>query len=587
MIRDRKLICAMILLLLSAALAVDAATRLADLQGHTFPTLGAPHERKVEVTWNQFHDHKGLEVILTDLLQAFPALTKLYSIGTSSEGREIWCLEVTARKVGNPDRKPGMYIDGNIHGNEVQAGEVVAYTAWYLCHQYGKLDKVTELLDERVFYLIPTINPDGRDYWLHGAHQASSSRSGLEPTDNDRDGQADEDDYDDLNGDGYITQMRKQDPQGRYKPDPDYPEYRMVRAEPDEPGQYIRLGWEGIDNDGDGRINEDGRGGYDLNRNWGFDWQPNYVQYGAKDYPFSQPETRAVADFMLAHPNIIGAQAYHNAGGMILRGPGRAGGDMQRADERVLQQIAERGEKILPYYRSLVVEADLYTVWGGSIDWFYGGQGIFAFTNEMWTRENLSKRSESGSGNEQAEFLEHVLLGDGVVAWQPYEHPTYGSIEIGGTKKEWGRVPPSFLLEEELHRNMAFTLYHADMLPLLRIADIEIEPLAAGLYKVWVTVENQRLVPTRARQDVMHHISPPDVVSIEGDDLEVLSGGRVIDRFFKEATAVKRRPHRVELSAIDGMEAVRVQFVVKGSGALTVTVDSTKGGLLRQHGTLP
>jgi len=57
-----------------------------------------------------------------------------------------------------------------------------------------------------------------------------------------------------------------------------------------------------------------------------------------------------------------------------------------------------------------------------------------------------------------------VLLGDGFVPWQEYDHPTYGKIEIGGRKKEWGRIPPSFLLEEELHRNMAFALYHAGMM---------------------------------------------------------------------------------------------------------------------------
>lgn len=577
----------MLSLLVLAMLTGDVAARMADVQGHTFPALGAPNERKVEVAWNRFHDHKGLEAILTDLNEAFPELTKLYSVGTSSQGRDIWCLEVTARRVGNPDRKPGMYIDGNIHGNEVQAAEVVAYTAWYLCHQYGRLDKVTELLDEHVFYLFPTINPDGRDNWLHGAHQASSSRSGLEPTDNDGDGLADEDDYDDLDGDGYITQMRQRDPQGRYKPHPDYPEYRMVQAEPDEPGQYTQLGWEGIDNDGDGRINEDGRGGYDLNRNWAFDWQPNYVQSGAKDYPFSQPETRAVAEFVLAHPNIAGAQSYHNSGGMILRSPGRAGGEMQRADERVLQLIAERGEKILPYYRSMIVEADLYTVWGGSIDWLYGGRGIFTFSNELWTRQNLYKRDTGPSGDEEAEFIEHVLLGDGVVPWRPYDHPTYGAIEIGGLKKEWGRVPTSFLLEEELHRNMAFTLYHADMLPLLRIAEIQVKPLASHLFKVWVTVENQRLIPSRARQDVVHHIGPPDLVSIQGDDLEVLSAGRITDRYFEEVVAVERRPQRVELDTIGGMDASRVQFVVRGSGSFMVTVDSAKGGVFQEAGLLP
>ena len=110
---------------------------------HSFPALGISAERKVPVAWNRFYDHAGLSAILSRLHKAFPELTKLYSIGKSTQGRDIWCLEVTARNVGDPDRKPGMYIDGNIHGNEVQTSETVAYTAWYLCHQYGRLDKVT------------------------------------------------------------------------------------------------------------------------------------------------------------------------------------------------------------------------------------------------------------------------------------------------------------------------------------------------------------------------------------------------------------------------------------------------------------
>ncbi|MEN6578940.1 MAG: M14 family zinc carboxypeptidase, partial [Phycisphaerales bacterium] len=226
--------------------------------GHAYPALGAGADRKVDVAWNRFYDHAGLGDILARLHQAFPGLTRLYSIGKSTEGRDLWCIEVTARGVGDPDRKPGMYVSGNIHGDEVQAGEMVAYTAWYLCHQYGRLDRVTTLLDNYVFYLVPTINPDGRDFWLATSTGAMSGRTGSTPIDNDRDGVADEDDCDDLDGDGTITMMRIKDPQGRYKKHPDYPAYLMVRAKPDEPGEYTLLGWEGIDNDGDGRVNEDG-----------------------------------------------------------------------------------------------------------------------------------------------------------------------------------------------------------------------------------------------------------------------------------------------------------------------------------------
>ncbi len=551
------------------------------------PALGAPCDRKVDVAWNRFYDHAGLGAILARLHEAFPELTRLYSIGQSTEGRDLWCLEVTARNVGNPDRKPGMYIDGNIHGNEVQAGEVIAYTGWYLCHQYGRLERVTALLDNYVFYLVPMVNPDGRDFWLRDGDGAVSSRTGSAPTDDDRDGVADEDDCEDLNGDGVVTQMRIKDPQGRFKRHPDYPEHLMVRAKPDEPGEYLLLGWEGIDNDGDGRVNEDGRGGYDMNRNWGYDWQPAYIQYGARDYPFSQPETRAVARLVLAHSNIAAAQCYHNSGGMILRGPGNEDGTMHSEDDRLLQIIAERGERILPHYRSLVSWKDLYTTWGDEDTWLYAARGILAYTNELWTRKNLYKTDRSPSDEEEAEFVKHVLLGDGLVAWRPYDHPTYGRIEIGGRKKEWGRVPPSFLLEEELHRNMAFTLYHAGTMPLLRIGDVNVAPLGGNLFNVWVTVENQRLIPTRTAQDVDNHISPPDILSVRGDSIKVLSSGRVADRFFRRVNAVESRPERVELDTISGLDAVRVQFIVQGAGDFTITIDSAKGGLLQKAGSLP
>jgi hypothetical protein len=585
--RIRGGIVASVLSSLFLATASGGRPQALDPADHALPALGASYPPKVEVAWNRFYDHAGLGSILARLHGAFPDLTELYSIGKSTEGRDLWCLEVTARKVGDPKRKPGMYIDGNIHGNEVQAGEAVAYTAWYLCHQYGRLDRVTALLDDYVFYLVPMVNPDSRDRWLHDTDRARSSRGGSAPVDNDRDGVADEDDCEDLNGDGSITQMRIKDPQGRWKRHPDYPESLMVRAKPDEPGEYTLLGWEGIDNDGDGRVNEDGAGGYDMNRNYPYDWQPPYIQYGARDYPLSQPETRAVADFVLAHPNIAASQCYHNSGGLILRGPGREGGAMEDADEQLLVTIGAQGERILPYYRSVITWKDLYSTWGDEDAWLYGARGILAYTNEMWTDRNLYKGSQPPSDEDEADFIKHVLLGDGFVPWKPYQHPTYGPIEIGGRKKEWGRTPPSFLLEEELHRNMAFTLYHAGTMPKLRISDVNVVPLGGRAFKVWVTVENPRLMPTRTARDVACQISPPDIVSLHGDNIQVLSGGRVTDRFFRRVEAVECRPERVGLETIAGMDAERVQFVLRGTGSFTVTVDSAKGGLLRRDGVLP
>jgi hypothetical protein len=574
-----------------------------DLSPHAFPALGAPAQRRVVVEWNRFYDTQGLQTLLANLHQAFPELTRLYSIGQSVQGRELWCLEVTSRQGGEPNRKPGMYIDGNIHGNEVQGSEVVAYTAWYLCHQYGRIPKVTELLDRCVFYLLPTINPDGRDEWLHRPHNSSTSRSGLKAEDDDQDGTADEDGYDDLDGDGAITSMRIRDPRGRYRPHPDFPDQLMVPAPPDEFGTFTLLGQEGLDNDGDGRVNEDPPGGYDMNRDWGYDWQPGYVQRGAREYPFCLPETRAVARFVLAHPNIAGAQSYHNAMGAILRSPGREGGTIQPGDDQVMQTIGQRGERMLPFYRSLVIWKDLYTVWGGEVDWFYSGRGILTFTTELWTRRNLDRTPAPaatsgsaptmtgpgafGSGADDATFQKLLLLREGVTPWHPFDHPVYGAIEIGGAAKTWGRTPPSFLLEEECHRNMAFTLYHADHLPRVSLDEIAVDRLDAGLFRVRVVVSNSRLIPTRTDQDVRNHIGPPDRVLLSGPQVQVRAAGIARDRFYQRVEPVKRRPERVELDHIPGMGQQRVQFIVSGAGTFTVTFESAKGGLHERTVTLP
>jgi len=553
--------------------------------------LGAPNKPRVEISWNRYYSTAEIGEIMRRLAAAFPDLARTYVIGHSVSGREIRVIEVTNRKVGQADRKPGMYIDGNIHGNEIQGGEVVLYTAWYLLENYQNVPAIKELVDRVVFYLIPTINPDGRDAFIVD-HFAQ--RGGYLPLDEDGDGLADEDGVEDLDGDGFITLMRKKSPNGRYKLDPEDPRI-MIRVKPDEQGEYELLGREGIDNDGDGRVNEDGPGGYDPNRNWGYAWQPDYVQFGSGYYPFSLPETRAVANFVIQHPNIAASQSYHNAGGMILRGPGDDSVEFDDRDIRwIFDVIGKKGEEMLPGYKYLTVYKDLYRVFGGELDWFYLGRGIIGFSNELWTSFNYFRHAESDDGQstriqrikEEMKFNDLLLFQEAFVEWKPYKHPTFGDIEIGGMKHLIGRNPPSFLLEEECHRNMAFTLYHASQLPKIEFSDIKVKDLGNGVKKLWVTVSNKRLIPTRCNWDVKNHISRPDWLTIRGKNLQVISSGVVENPYIPIIQTVQAHPDRVEIDSLWGMESKTVQFIVKGKGTYFLTYDSVKGGIITKKGEL-
>ena len=570
----------LLVLFLLAGMFVGVGRDSRAQEKETYKPMGAPPNPKVEAHWNRFHDHASATKLMQDLTAAYPSLSRMRSLGKSYGGLDMWVWTITNAEAGDPDKKPAFYIDGGIHANEVQGPDVVLYTGWFLLEMYGRNEFITELLDSRTFYLVPILSPDSREAHMYRPNTTHSPRSGQRPIDDDRDGRVDEDPSEDLNGDGSIQTMRVADPNGTHKEHEEHPNL-MVRVEPGEQGEYRLLGSEGYDNDGDGRVNEDGSGYYDPNRDWGWNWQPEYLQRGAYRYPFSILENRMVADFVLGHPNIAGAQSYHNAGGMILRGPGAKGHSYERQDIRIFDAIGKKGESILPGYRYLMVHKDLYEVFGGELDWLYGMRGAVTYTNELWTPFNYFRRKEGGGyfGRREVrhEFDKYLLFGEGVAEWKEFDHPQYGKVEIGGLHKQWGRQPPSFLIEEECHRNMAFTLYHADQMPLVEVQDVSRKSLGGGLTEVTARVANIRMIPTRLQVDVKNHITPRDVVTVTAEDLEVLAGMTSSSPYFETVKEQKREPAALKLDRIRGMSAVYCRWIVKGKGPFTVTIRSVKG----------
>ncbi len=543
---------------------------------------------KVALRWDHYNHLDELQDAMRKIAEAWPQFVELRSIGKSVEGRDMLIAVVTDKATGVDTEKTAFWCDGNIHGNEVQAGEVCLYLVWWLCENRDKLPRVKQLLEQRAFYVLPCVNPDGRAHWFDAPNTMHSSRGGKRPVDNDRDGLFDEDGPVDLDGDGNICQMRIEDPNGDWKPDPENPRL-MIHCRPGERGKWRLLGDEGYDQDGDGRIGEDGPGGYDPNRDWPSDWRTRFEQPGAPPYPCSLPETRAVVDFLMAHPNVAGFQSFHNNGGMILRGPGsQSFGAYPERDDRVLRAIAERGEEQIPFYRSMVIWKDLYQVHGGEVNFSYEMLGILSFTNEMWNTAQYRGREASGqdAARERLRFDDDLELGARYVDWHPFHHPQFGDVEIGGWKKDTGRVPPPFMLEEEVHRNMAFVLYHASQMPIVRAGTATATALGDGLFQVDATFLNDGMIPTRTQHAADKKIGAPDRAKIDG--VEVLSGGVVDGATNRVAEPQTRRPADLRLpSGIDGNGAVRLRWLVRGAGTATIVYRAEKGGTSTARVDLP
>ena len=560
---------------------------------------------KVKIDFNRWHDLNEMYADMRRLQQAWPKFLKIDTIGKSYNGREIIIVTINNPDTGSEASKAAMYIEANVHGNEIQGGEICLYTVWYLMENYGRIEQITKLVNERVFYICPTINPDGRQYFLESP--AGRARSGHFPLDEDNDYTSDEDRPDDLNGNGVIEQMRKYVPgKGNYRPSS--LDARLMEPVPfGEKGDYILLGQEGIDNDQDGRVDEDDAGGYDPNRNYPTDWQPNYVQSGSLDYPTQIPEAKASVDFFLAHPNIAGMQSYHNSGGMILRGPGaESSGEYPAGDIRAYDELARNGERILPFYRYLVIWSGLYTVHGGSIDFTNDALGILSFSNELWSNEQYFTSPElkeqqkdpnspisSRKGNYF--FNDKLEFGSQFMEWKSFNHPQFGPVELGGTwRKLQGRIPPRFMNEELCHRNMAFTLYQADEMPMIKVGEVSAEKLGGNVFQVMLDITNPKVVPTILGKAAQNNVVRPDLLKVEGKNVEVLSASWIDNREtyqVKPATTdlidQKNLKRILVRSGFPGKATRTIMYFLKGSGDVSITYDSVKGGTVAKTFKLP
>ena len=534
------------------------------------------------------------------LNETYPTLTTLEIAGKSEERRPIYVMTLNNPKTGKALDKPGIWVDGNIHGNEIQGGEICLYTMDYLLGNYGKNKEITELVDKKCFYFAPVVNPDGRYHFFVDANDPNSNRSLRIPVDDDRDGLYDEDFPDDLDGDGNITRMRKRDLFGQYRTHQDDSRL-MVRVKPGEKAEWTILGDEGIDNDGDGRVNEDSEGYVDPNRNWGFDWAPEYVQGGAGQYPFSGVGLKSLGEWIWKRTNICMVWSFHNSGGMNLRGPARKGlGEYPQQDVAVYDYLGAQSERILPGYRYLVSWKDLYTTYGDSCEFLTQMMGAYGYVGEVFQVQTETFRTQKesrlrGSGEEDVmsmlvggssdlerlRFSDNMTQGDLYRPWAPYKHPTYGDIEIGGWVKMSTRISASFMLIDLVHRNAMAVLFTAKNTPEVSLQVSEVKEVGKGLYRVRTRLSNSKAIPTMSYLAQKVKLYPKDMLKVSGAKAKVVAGGLLTNAYRDMVTYKKHRPE-LQFLVVPGFGRVEHQFLVEGKGEVTIQYESRHAGKLTQ-----
>jgi len=535
-------------------------------------------------------DYEQLSTALNVLQEENPDLIHVYSLCKSAENRELWVAEVGLGTEAERAVRPGMLVVAGIEGNRPAGTNAAVAFLDSLCESRKDSGDIGHLLETTSIYVIPRLNPDAAErYFMRPQMEFVTNTT---PSDADHDGLTDEDGPDDLNGDGFVVSMRVEDPKGTYVEHPE--QYGiMVEADPakGEHGRWLLLA-EGVDNDADEEWNEDPLGGVDLNRNFPFDYP--WFEPTAGIHQICERETRALADFVIAHPNIAVVMTF--AGNSTLLKKPESG---ERTDGRSPQTkirnedvdyYGELGEK---YRELLAIEKEIETdnIPGSFVDWIYFHRGRLSLSAPLWsakiavalkTGEDEGEKAEKPEEDEDSDkqedsekkkekkiderakterdYLKWVEKNapDRFLPWTAIDHPDYPGqrVEVGGFAPFAMTVPPSDRLADIVKDESDFLIELAKRLPRIVINDIEIKNLGEGVFDITIYIVNEGYLPTvLAHGERTGEVLPTRLV-IGLPDESILAGR-----------------NRWKLGPIKGGESIERRCVVKTESGKTVDVE--------------
>ncbi len=510
----------------------------------------------------EYYNNRSLSRLLAYLAEQNPELVRVAGIARSIGKRKVWLVQVG--KGAEQDRKtrPAMLVVAGIEGSDLIGSSIAVSWIKHLLEQYETDAEITKLLQTTTFYIIPRLNPDAAEHFFNEP-KCETSRND-KPVDDDHDGLMDEDGPEDLNGDGLITSMRIEDPEGEYILDP-ADDRLLLRADllKSEIGAWRYL-TEGIDNDHDELWNEDGPGGVNFNRNFPYNFE--FFASDAGVHQVSEAETRALADFVIEHPNIGIIMTYGAADNLLKTQigapPPPRRKPMTAIDEDDAGYYKAMGEL---YRKALGLDKELEDIScpGTFSDWMYFHRGRISLAARPWSpalavelskaaekkkqaedekdsesgledekknKDNSSKDDDKRNEKEREElkwFDEHAP--QSFVKWQAIEHPDFPNqrVEVGGYSPFALTNPPAQMLEQITAKNTDFLTTVAQRLPRIGIRKVETRHLGRSVYEVKIQVENTGFLPTLISQGQTTREVYPTRLIIELDDKFFLSGARI------------------------------------------------------------
>lgn len=501
------------------------------------------------------YSHDEIVTRLKTLSRDHKELCSLSVIGKTPGNQEVYVIAIGK---GDRDNKPGIAVLGGIDGRYVHTRDLALSLAESLLAKSGE-PGIDKLLSEVTFYIFPEVSPDeAAGYFSKPVYE---SRINFTDTDDDRDFVSGEDPAEDLNNDGLITFVRIEDPDGEWIESPDDPRV-MIKADPSlgQQGKYI-VAVEGYDNDKDGSFNEDGRGGVSFNSNFTF----NFEEFGLNTGPHavSEPEVRAVADFLFDHFNIymtlaLGPQDNLLTPWKVSPRPmqrGKTPDGIMKDDEPLFRFASDLWKE----KSNIKGESRISPCPGNFAEWAYYDYGRYSFSTPVWSLKAVKGEEPAitllKGGNEKELF----------VPWSPVSSDNFDGrkAEVGGLKPFTLNVPPDSLADGLKSTLFDFVVSLSSHHPDVVIDSPVVEKLSDNLWRLTVKVRNRGLFATTpAIGERNRFVRRAQIAIVTSAGQEIVSGQA-----------------RTAMPVLEGGGSAEYSWLITGKGMVTVNAGAINCGL--------
>lgn len=482
---------------------------------------------------------------------------ELKSLTKTAGGKDIWVLKIGT---GNLDQKPAIAVVGGVEGYHVLSTELAIRFAENLLQDHAVA------LEKTTFYIFPNMSPDA--YEQYHAALKYERRGNSVAVDHDRDGTPGDNGYTDLNGDGFITWMRVENPMGEYKiSNEDNRVLEKADRSKGETGKYHVFA-ESKDDDQDGKFAEDLVEGIAFNKSLTFKFP--VFQPLAGDIPVSQLESRALLDYLFDQWNIFAFVSFSPANNLSSPLKFNSGD----AKKRVVTSILEKDQAINAmvsgiYNETITAKPFQQTNQGTDGDFFQWAYFHFArlsFSTPGYWIPEFKGADGKGKTNPEANYLAWAdSLGwtDSFVPWKEIQHPDFPGqkVEVGGIKPFKTTNPPFEKIAEIAKQHTDFILKIAAIQPKLELLNLKTEALGNGLTRITVDLYNNAALPTHSEMGTRSRWLRKLRIDIDTSTEKIISGDKI-----------------KLINSLGAFEKTTLSWIVRGTSNVTIKAGAAHAG---------